>query len=252
MFTKYFYLVRHGETILNSEKRRQGEKGGLSQKGIQEVEDLGNRLLNMKIQKIFISPYERTLETASIVNNYLKIKPKNLIITPLLAERKNPSIIVGMRYDDPIAKDFIDKMDKSVHDPDFRMYDEENFQDLKNRSLKARKFLLKNSKKYNLCVTHGIFIKMFLSTLLYGKNLSVKDHIYMNMYNPSDNAGVTLLKYSPLRGFRKRIKKIYRNIIGIDDIKSDDENATNMDEFSNWEILAYNDYTRDGFERLHI
>ena len=51
MFTKYFYLVRHGETILNSEKRRQDEKGGLSQKGIQEVEDLGNRLLNMKIQK---------------------------------------------------------------------------------------------------------------------------------------------------------------------------------------------------------
>ena len=86
MFTKYFYLVRHGETILNSEKRRQDEKGGLSQKGIQEVEDLGNRLLNMKIQKIFISPYERTLETASIVNNYLKIKPKNLNLQEKILE----------------------------------------------------------------------------------------------------------------------------------------------------------------------
>ena len=162
MFTKYYYLVRHGETILNSQKIRQDEKGELSERGIQEVEDLGKRLLNMHIEKIFISPYERTIQTANIVNKYLKINNKNIIYTDLIAERKNPTNIVGLHYDHPLAKSFIDTMDKSIHHPDLRISDEENFQDLKNRAIKAQKYLIKNGKKYNLCVTHGIFLKMFL------------------------------------------------------------------------------------------
>jgi broad specificity phosphatase PhoE len=75
MFKKYFYLVRHGETILNSQKKRQDEKGALSERGIQEVEDLGKRLSYMHIEKIFISPYERTIETASIINKYFSNRP---------------------------------------------------------------------------------------------------------------------------------------------------------------------------------
>lgn len=251
MFTKYYYLVRHGETILNSKKIRQDEKGELSKKGIKEVEDLGNRLLNMHIQKIFISPYERTVETAKIVNKYLKIKNKNIIYTDIIAERKNPSNIVGLHYDDPLAKSFIDIMDKSIHDPNLRISDEENFQDLKDRAIKAQKFLINNGKKYNLCVTHGIFLKMFLSTLLYGKNLKVKDYIQMNMYNPADNAGVTLIKYSPIKNFFIPFWKFFDSIFG-DDINDEDNENIKPDKYSPWEILSYNDYTRDGFKRLHI
>lgn len=258
MFVKYFYLVRHGETILNVQRRRQDEKGGLSEKGILEVEDLGKRMLHMKIQKIFVSPYERTLETATIVNKYLKITEKDYIITPLLAERRNPTIIVGKHYDDPIAKAFIDKMDKSIHDPNLRIYDEENFQDLKDRALRAQKFLIQNGKKYNACFTHGIFLKMFLSTLLYGKKLSVKDYIQMNMYNPADNAGVTLVKYSPLKKFTAPFKKFIDLLLAdpkTEEEKGDEENEkekAKIDKYSPWEILAYNDYTRDGFKKLSI
>ncbi len=251
MFKKYFYLVRHGETILNSQKRRQDDKGRLSERGMKEVEDLGNRLLNMHIEKMFVSPYERTMETAKIINKYLKLKENRIIITDLIAERKNPSNIIGLHYDDPIAKSFIDRMDKSIHDPNLRIADEENFQDLKERAIKAQKFLINNSKKYNLCVTHGIFLKMFLSTLLYGKDLRVKDYIQMNLYNPSDNAGVTFIKYSPLKNFFMPLRKFFDSIFG-DEVDGDDDGNPKPDKYSPWEILAYNDYTRDGFKRLRI
>ena len=49
---------------------------------------------------------------------------------------------------------------------------------------------------------HGIFLKMFLSVLLYGENLKVKEYIQMNMYNPADNAGVTFVSYSPIKNLK--------------------------------------------------
>lgn len=251
MFTKYFYLIRHGETILNLEKRRQDEKGGLSEKGKLEVEELGKRLQKMKVQKMFVSPYERAVETANIVNKYLNIKKEKYIVTDLLAERRNPTIIVGMYYDDPVAKAFIDTMDKSIHDPNLRIYDEENFQDLKDRALRAQKYLIKNSDKYNVCFTHGIFLKMFLSTLLYGKDLIVKDYIQMNLYNPADNAGVTFVKYSPIKKFTAPFRK-FADFLVNERIPEDERAKPRIDRYSPWEILAYNDYTRDGFKKMSI
>lgn len=253
MFIKYFYLVRHGETILNKERRRQGEKGGLSPNGVSEVEELSKRLLNMKIDKMFVSPFERTRETADIINKHLELSDKKIVITDLLGERRNPSKIIGLHYDDRVAKNFIDIMDKSIHDPSLRIYDEENFQDLKDRAISAQKFLIKHGAKHNLCVTHGIFLKMFLSTLLYGKNLTVKDYIHMGLYNPADNAGVTLVKYNPLKKLFGPLKKMIDEI--LEDEKTDEEKSNlekGVDKYSPWEILAYNDYTRDGFKKLRI
>lgn len=249
MFKKYFYLVRHGETIMNKEKLRQGELGHLSENGKNEVEELSKRLLNMHIDKMFVSPFERTRETAEIINKYLNLKDKKIIITPLIGERKNPSNIIGKSYDDPIAKSFIDVMDKSIHDPDLRIYDEENFNDLKNRAIEAQKFLIKNSNSHNLCITHGIFLKMFLSTLLYGKDLKVKDYAEMSLYNPADNAGVTLVSYDPIRKISGPIHKFLNDIFYGDDSDTEMEKII---KYSPWKILAYNDYTRDGFKKLHI
>jgi broad specificity phosphatase PhoE len=250
MFTKYFYLVRHGETILNKEKIRQGEEGKLSPVGVEEVEELSKRLLNMQIDKMFVSPFERTRETAQIINNHLQLPERKVIFTSLLGERKNPTIIVGKHYDDPVAKAFIDKMDKTIHEPDLRIYDEENFIDLRDRALKAQKFLIKNGSHHTLCVTHGIFLKMFLSTLLYGKDLTVKQYAEMGLYNPADNAGVTLVKYDPIKKFTKPFKKLVASIFN-DDINTK-ETDNQVDPYSPWTILAYNDYTRDGFKKLHI
>lgn len=253
MFVKYYYLVRHGETIMNKDHKRQGEEGELSPFGIQEVEEVGKRFLNIKIDRMFVSPFERTIETSKIINSYLKLKDSKIIITPLIAERKNPTNIIGKSYDDPEAKSFIDKMDKSIHEPDLRISDEENFQDLKNRSLAAQKYLLRNGKSHNLCVTHGIFLKMFLSTLIYGEELTVKQYAEMALYNSADNAAITLVKYDYIKKIFGPIQKFWEEL--LDDSDENEETILGIpkrNKYSPWEILAYNDYVRNGVDREKI
>lgn len=253
MFVKYYYLVRHGETIMNKEHRRQGEEGLLSPLGVTEVREVAKRLLNIKIDKMFVSPFERTRETGGIINSYLKLKDEQIIIAPLIAERRNPSNIVGKSYDDPVAKAFIDTMDESLHDPDLRISDEENFQDLKNRALLAQEYLIKNGEKYNLCITHGIFLKMFLGTLVYGEDLTVKQYAEITFYNAAHNAAITLIKYDYMKKYFGGIQRWWDNF--LNDKDGSEEYSTNkskIDKYSPWEILAYNDYTRDGVKRMKI
>ena len=132
--------------------------------------------------------------------------------TPLLSERRNPSKIIGLSYDDPLTKDAISFMDKSFHSADAKWDDEENFQELKDRALKLRDFLSKNISNSNLCVTHGIFLKMFLCVLIYGEELTVETYIKMSLFSPADNAGITIAEYNPFKFFSNP-----------------------------WEIIAYND-----------
>lgn len=257
MFIKYFYLIRHGETILNKERIRQGEKGKLSSKGVNGAIEVGKRLTGRHIQRMFISPYERTLETAKYINQSLQLKDSKQIITPLLAERRNPTNIIGLSYDDPIANSFISKMDNTIHDPNLRIYDEENFQDLKDRAIKTQKYLIKHGRKYNVCITHGIFLKMFISTLLYGKNLTVKDYIQINLFNTTDNTSITLVKYSYLKAFFKPFRKFFNSILGDDDIVLNlDDSRSHIDKYSPWEILIFNEYVPDeekgGLEKENI
>ncbi len=209
MFTRTIYFVRHGETILNAEQKRQGEDGGLSEKGRSQAFTLGERLSSFGIKNIFCSPFQRAMETADEI---LKSCAVSIEYIPLLGERKNPSRIIGLSYTDPLTEEAINFMDKSYHTPEARWEDEENFQDLKDRAIKLKEFLIKNSSDKTLCVSHGIFLKMFLCTLLYDKDLTVEKYIKMSMFNPADNAGVTIIKYSPLNFFGNP-----------------------------WEIIAYND-----------
>jgi len=225
MFKKYFYLVRHGETILNAEHKRQGSEGGLSVNGQEQVMGVAKILKDIEIQKIFCSPFERTRETLEIINKSLNLAEDKIIFTPLLAERKNPTEIIGKGYDDPIVEKFIDTMDKSIHDADLRLTNEENFTDLRNRALETQKYLINEGENKNLCVTHGIFLKMFLATLLYGQNLSSEDYVKIEEYNSAHNAALTLISYDSLKNFFNKI--LFRNPY------------TNP-EYNPWKILAYN------------
>jgi phosphoserine phosphatase len=210
MLTKRIYFVRHGETILNAAKKRQGEEGGLSELGKKQAEYLGKRLEPFKINMIFCSPLERALETAEEISKTLVGVPIEYV--PLLSERRNPKRIIGSDYSDPLVQEAINFMDKSFHDPDARWEDEENFNDLKNRALKLKTFLAANTTNSTLCVTHGIFLKMLLCVLMEDKNLTVEKYVKLSLFNTADNAGITVVEYNPF------------NFLG-----------------NPWKIIAYND-----------
>jgi broad specificity phosphatase PhoE len=66
--TTRLYLVRHGATPLTAEDRFSGaDSVHLSDEGRKQVDHLARRLSDNKIEAIYTSPLDRTLETAKII-----------------------------------------------------------------------------------------------------------------------------------------------------------------------------------------
>ncbi|HUG33231.1 MAG TPA: histidine phosphatase family protein [Anaerolineales bacterium] len=76
--TTRLYLVRHGATQLTAEDRFSGsdaERVHLSDEGRAQVEHLARRLSDDKLEAVYCSPLDRTLETATILAAPHKLTP---------------------------------------------------------------------------------------------------------------------------------------------------------------------------------
>ena len=195
---KRFYFVRHGETILNAKHIRQSAEGGLSENGRAQAERAGTYLAQFPITRIVASPYERTRETAAIINTHLHVP---IQYSKLLTERRNPSEIIGKSGLDPEIERIVDEMDKAYHDDTYRFSDEENFTDLRDRARRALA-MLSHQGAHDICVvTHSIFLKMLIAYLLYRKKLHAADYTKLAFFNTADNAGITICEFHPWRIF---------------------------------------------------
>lgn len=202
MRTKLIYFVRHGETELNARGIRQGPDGPLSPKGVEQVKETAVRLPHKKgeePQVLISSPFQRAKETAAILSDAFHLPVE---YSDLLVERRNPSEIVGHSGKETPVKAIVDRIDKSYHDDTFRISDEENFVDLKDRAAALLRFIEKRSEKRLLMVTHSIFLRMVVSYMLLGKNLSASEYNRLSYLNPIDNAAVVICSYTK-RLFRK-------------------------------------------------
>jgi len=194
MRPRRFYLVRHGETLLNSKHLRQGEEGALSEKGREQAEKVGQYLKHFPIQDILSSTYPRAKETATIINTHLHVP---IMYSTLFAERRNPSEIIGKDTHDPEVIRIIDQMDLAYHEDDYRFSDEENFTDEKERAQKCLSLLSHQGARKTVVVTHHHFLKMIIAYLLYRERLHGADYIKLAFFNISDNAGITIIEFSP-------------------------------------------------------
>jgi len=78
------YLVRHGETESNKERRYQGwTESPLSKKGARQAEKAGFFLGGEKIAGLYCSDLKRAVNTARVIGAGSGLKP---VITPLLRE----------------------------------------------------------------------------------------------------------------------------------------------------------------------
>ncbi|MFJ7973778.1 histidine phosphatase family protein [Psychrobacillus sp. NPDC096389] len=61
------YVIRHGQTDLNKERRMQGRFGlPLNEYGIKQAENLRDKIKDIKFDYVFSSPQERAIQTAEI------------------------------------------------------------------------------------------------------------------------------------------------------------------------------------------
>lgn len=220
MKRKLFYFVRHGESILNEKGIRQSSEGSLSENGKRQAKLTGDRMSTRDIDIIIASPYERTKETAEIVSHCFP-EPKKIEYTSLLAERRNPSEIIGKSVDDLEVRKIVDLIDKSYHSDDFRFSDEENFLDLKQRAKDLLEYLSNRPEKSFLIITHGIFLRMIIAYILNGERLTASVYNTISFMNTANNAGITVCEC-----------KIYH------------KHWFSPKLVTEWNLLVWNDYAR--------
>ena len=200
MQPRRFYFVRHGETESNARHIRQGEEGALSSAGREQAERVGEALKPLSVELIISSTYPRARETAEILKKYLHAP---IFYSPLLAERRNPSEIIGKSTRDPEVERIVDQMDLAYHDDDFRVSDEENFADLKKRARKCIALLARQGAHEQVIVTHHHFLKMLLAYMLYRERLHARDFVKLSFFNISDNAGISIAEFHPWKMWNK-------------------------------------------------
>lgn len=195
MSTKIIYFIRHGETESNANNIRQGSTGFLSEKGRAQALETAKKFPHKKgrAEVIISSPFERAKETAEILGKELSLPVE---YCDLLVERRNPSEIIGRSGDDEEVRKIVDRIDKSFHDNDLRYSDEENFTDLRNRSRELLKYIKSRKEEKIIMVTHGIFLKMVISTMLHNNHLNASEYNRLSFFNPMENAELTVCRYT--------------------------------------------------------
>ena len=156
------FLIRHGRTVWNEERRCQGITDiPLSQEGIEEARRLRERLRDERIDIAFSSPLKRALETARIILDGRDIE---LIIREELREL-DFGRFEGMIFREALEK-FPDIAEKwANHSPDVKFPGGEGIEDIHKR-LKPVAEELASLNKTALVVSHGGVIRSILCHIL--------------------------------------------------------------------------------------
>lgn len=118
------YFVRHGESEGNATNTHQSKTTPLSDIGKDQAKLLAKRFRHIPVDTIIASDYLRTQQTAEILNQEIQ---KNLELTPLLREFKNPSEIQGKKSNDPLVMEIKKQVLQHKNDPNWHYSDDENF-----------------------------------------------------------------------------------------------------------------------------
>jgi len=148
------YLVRHGQTLWNQQRRLQGQMdSALTQEGLKQAESLADRLNGKKIDAIYASDLGRTMLTARIVS--AKLNGMQVYPDVRLRER-NFGIFHGLNWEE-IMRRFPEegKLEKSGI-AEYIIPEGESRIQVMERSLEFLSEIgFKHAGKSILAVTHG-------------------------------------------------------------------------------------------------
>lgn len=155
------YLVRHGETEWNTQKRMQGwDNSDLTEKGIEAASALHHHFIDIEFDAVYSSTSGRAYRTAEIIvgeRNIEIIKDDNL-----------REIFLGDWQGKTAAE--IEKISPQQHYNFFsapHLYNRENSETLpqvQERALKTINKIVKDNKTGNvLIVTHGVTLKLIMA-----------------------------------------------------------------------------------------
>ncbi len=173
------FLVRHGQTVWNSQKRWQGNKNSdLTALGIEQAYQTKNIVDKYEIHNAYVSPLKRAKDTIKII-----LEDKDIEINVLNEIKEiNLGPWEGKKQEETsllYAREF----DNFWNAPElFDLNGAETFKELQNRVIKGLNYIFTTHEGCNvLVVSHWISIKVALA---YYKNLPLS--FLPNIQNPKN------------------------------------------------------------------
>ncbi|MCP4181035.1 MAG: histidine phosphatase family protein [bacterium] len=179
---KKIILVRHGETIWNTEGRIQGNSDTcLTGHGVLQADRTGRKLTELNIGEIYTSDLGRAVQTAAIINEHLDLK-----VTPssCLRERKY-GILEGVAFSElqSLYPEIREKL--YSRNPEYEIPDGESLNNFTDRVYNCITHIAENtSYKSVLLIVHGGVLECFLYKVI-GLQLTVKRNF--SLFNSSIN-----------------------------------------------------------------
>ncbi len=189
----------------------------LSEKGHVQAAAVGKRFRHIPIEIIISSSYRRAQQTAE----QIRINTHNdVLTTPLLGERKHPSMFAGRHMDDAGLLEVRKKLLENAQDQEWRHSDEENYWDIIARARRAIEFIEARPEQSLAVVTHSAFLKAILTVMIFGDDS--KPLHYESVYHCllPKNTGITVCEYKSVPGTIRRHPQ--------------------------WRIMTFNDYAHLG------
>ncbi len=176
------YIIRHGETEWNIQKRLQGwNNSDLTEKGINDAMNLAERLKDVDFTHIFSSNQKRAVETAKILR---KDRDTDIVELDGLKEIGFGKW-EGMEMED-LLSEYKDEFDIFLNKP--HLYkptlDGESYEDMFKRVRFSLKEILRTKGKDILIVSHGVTVKILTAII---KEIPLED-----IYTIGINKGTAL------------------------------------------------------------
>ncbi|OGM02529.1 hypothetical protein A2115_00925 [Candidatus Woesebacteria bacterium GWA1_41_8] len=190
------FLVRHGQSAARGKGIRQSPDSPLSDLGRREALALGRRIKRWQVSfdKVFSSKLPRARQTAEIVAKSLGVK---LEVFEGIHEREQHPGLYGVEVTSKIHKDNVRQYRKNLNNLDYKFRGQgESIRDVIVRATEFKKHLEEKHQGQDiLVVSHGLFIRVFLTACILGENYD--DESFANLFGALNihNTGVTLLRF---------------------------------------------------------
>lgn len=189
---KTVYFFRHGQTNTNFHKNvYSSPQDSLSELGHQQAKQIAERCAALPIEVLISSTFERARQTAAYISEKISLTP---IESDLFVECQ----FISKYHSKPRqeeAEEALIEIHKRWGEPGFRVDDEENYEDIVERSDKAIEFLLARPEQHIGVVTHGLFVRHLIARAIFGKLYSPDLSTVVSVAMESQNTGMSILHY---------------------------------------------------------
>lgn len=191
---KIVYFVRHGESEANvGAPTYQGEESPLTEKGHQQARFIAERCAKLPVESLIASSAVRAQDTARYISERLG---KFVETDATFTERIFPESLIGKSRGDAQADALLAKWEQSFFQIG-KDFGGENFERLKARALRGLTILSSRPEQHILVVTHGFFLRMTISCMMFGETLTIPEFERVIQTFRTSNTGLTLAEHRP-------------------------------------------------------